>query len=207
MAELKPYKPTWERIEFGGRIGLGGVMGYALGKGGQLALVLYDKVTDLYNVVIIPSAAKADEKATQVIESLPGGKTAIEADRQMSGFWERLFGRTPENQREWRQQHGLEQRTETEQPQTEQPAYKTETQEPYQPPQVQNSRLADSYGDPIVAIATTLGAAYGAAKGASRYLSARRQAAIINSNRTIQAKLADLEKLLKQRGEQTGQKS
>ena len=192
MAEFKPYKPRWERAEFIGRTGLGGVAGYALGKGGELALVLYDKVTDLYNIVIIPSAARADEKATQVIEQIPGGKTAIETDKQMSGFWERLLGRTPEKQRAWRQEHGLEPKTETGQSTQQSQGYTTGTQQPYQPPAMQQSKLAESYGYPVVAAATLLGALYGAAKGASRYLSARREAVIINEIRRMNQKLDDI---------------
>lgn len=192
MAEFKPYKPRWERAEFLGRTGLGGVVGYTVGKGGELALVVYDKIRDLYNIVIIPSAARADEKATQVIEQIPGGKTGIETDKQMSGFWGRLFGRTPEKQREWRQQHGLEQKAEIEQSTQTSQGYKTETQQPYQPPAVEGSKLAESYGDPIVAIATALGALYGAAKGASRYLSARREAAIINAVHRLENRLEEL---------------
>lgn len=190
--KLKLYKPTWERIEFGGRTALGGAIGYAVGKGGELGLILYDKVTDLYNIVIIPTAARVDEKATQAIENLPGGKPALEADKWQGDFWVRLFGRTPEQQQAWRQKHGLEPKTETGQSTQQSQGYTTGTQQPYQPPAMQKSKLAESYGDPVVAAVTLLGVLYGAAKGASRYLSARREAAMINAARRIEARLEEL---------------
>ncbi|MBI4452362.1 hypothetical protein HY637_02960 [Candidatus Woesearchaeota archaeon] len=186
--QLKSYNLTLDRLAYGGRIGLSTGAGYVIGKVGSTILLItgegLDRLLDLHYDVV-RGAAKADEKATEIVKTIPGGETALGLDEKMNNIWGRIFGRTPEKQREWRQRYGIEPKSETSVEAPSQQQYSSGTQQPsapQEPSHFYRDKL-DGYGDVFVNLALLAGLVHGVAKGAFRYLDAKGRAALINAQR------------------------
>lgn len=89
-----------------GRAALGAGLGYLAKKGaGGLGYAL-----DKFHSDVIPRAAEADEKIGTITVEQGGdiGEAVIAVDQAQGNLWSKIFGRTPEEQQEWREKHNIE---------------------------------------------------------------------------------------------------
>ncbi|HLD13025.1 MAG TPA: hypothetical protein VJB87_05560 [Candidatus Nanoarchaeia archaeon] len=128
--------------------------------------------SDAMHNTIIPEAAKVDEKVGEVMVEKGGkaGETVIGVDKKVADVWDRVLGRTPEEKKAWREEHGIK-----EPKYLEQVDDKPRTQE--QPPALQPSHYTSSW----LALGLGIGAAYGALKGLGNYVRGKRERDLITA--------------------------
>lgn len=135
---------------YGAEIGRCSLKGAAVGIAGKLGYDFYNKASETSHVVF-REAASIDETVGKAIVEKGGkaGEAAIKVDKWQGDFWSKVFGRTPEKQKEWREKQGI----------TEQPT----TGYTYQRP------LPCYGGDLFLTAALLFGIAVGYIKGNTRY--------------------------------------
>src|SRR3989338_3858487 len=152
------------------RAAVGGLLGY----GAQKVAEGLGYVLDRFHNVVIPQSAKADQQVGKVIVEHGGdvGKAVIAVDKAQGDIWSRIFGRTPEEQKEWRERHGLEE-----------PSYLGKTEEGTTvtvemaprtiPEPTRYQEQFNTMTDPLVIGGMLAGAAYGLLKGGTSYIERR----------------------------------
>lgn len=198
MNKGKRHRNYWPEIGYGLQIAagtaVGGVMGGALDYG-------LNKLNE-YKQIAFQTAKRLDDKAGHMIAEKGGpvGETAIEVDKAQGNLWSRIFGITPEKQREWRQKHGLEQPTYTQKPEEKtQTVTVVQQPEPVPVPKYEGSNLG-------LTIGLLAGAGYSAITHLSGYLRARRERNTKNALTNLQEETTALNNRLTKIEEGVGAK-
>ncbi|GEM_PF-5673711 len=175
-----------ERAGYATGIGIRAGIGGALGYGAKMALSGIGYVLDQFNNVVLPAAAQADQKVGKVIVEQGGkvGEAVIKVDKAQGDFWSRAFGRTPEQQKKWREEHGLEAPKYIEEPKTTVTVEVASRPVPTLQPTHYQQELGH-YGDGLLTTGLLLGGLWGAIRGWSPYRRARRDKTIIHGQEQI----------------------
>lgn len=195
-----------ERAGYATNIGIRTAIGGALGYGAKAALEGVGYVLDQFNNVVLPAAAQADQKVGKVIVEQGGrvGEAVIQVDKFQGDIWSKVLGRTPEQQKKWREEHGLEAPKYIDEPKTT-VTVEVAPRAPLQPTNYQQE--FSNYGDGFLTTGLLLGGLWGMIRGWGQYRRAKQQKQIL---RTQQAVLEETQALnqsvaaLKQRFPQTG---
>ncbi len=181
-----PHKERYlpERAGYATGIGIRTAIGGALGYGAKAALGGIGYVLDQFHNTVIPAAAQADQQVGKVIVEQGGkvGEAAIKVDKAQGDFWSKMFGRTPEQQKKWREEHGLEQPKYIDEPKT------TVTVEVAPRPSIQPTRYQQEfsqYGDGLLTTGLLLGGLWGMVRGWSPYRRAKQQKRILRTQEAV----------------------
>ncbi|MBS3144765.1 hypothetical protein J4208_04225 [Candidatus Woesearchaeota archaeon] len=195
-----------ERVNYilgmGVRAALGGVLGY----GAKKALEGIGYALDQFNNVVLPAAAQADQQVGKVIVEQGGkvGEAIIQVDKFQGDIWSKMLGRTPEQQKKWREEHGLEQPKYIDEPKTT-VTVEVAPRAPMQPTTYQQE--FSQYGDGLLTTGILLGGLWGAIRGFGNYRKAkqqkqilRTQQAVLKETQALNERVAALEKRFPQNG-------
>lgn len=200
MTKRKEYYIR-ERIGYGLDIliptTISGGVGYGLGKVSDKAGLILDR----FHKELIPSLSRTDQKAGRIIvENIPVvGEKIIEVDKVQGDFWSKVFGQTPEKQKEWREKHGIQESSylpSTTKVIIENIESATTTAQVVQPHDYRKE--FNQYNDLILQWSLAFGAIYGLLRGFSKYNYSKRQRQLINETQNLRDEINGLEnKILK----------
>ncbi len=169
------------------RTGIGGLLGY----GAKKTLEGVGYVLDQFNNVVLPAAAQADQRVGKVIVEQGGkiGEAIVEVDKVQGDIWSNIFGRTPEQQKKWREEHGLEAPGYLEDPKTT-VTVQVDARPVLQPTHYQQE--FGHYGDGFLTAGLLLGGLWGMLRGWSPYRRAKQQRQLLRTQQALLSETQDL---------------
>ncbi len=181
-AKRESYLP--ERFGYATHVTLGAALGGILGYAAKAALEGVGYVLDKFHNTVIPAAAQADQQVGKVIVEQGGrvGEAIIQVDKAQGDFWSKVLGRTPEQQKQWRQEHGLEAPKYIDEPKTT-VTVEVAPRVPLQPTNYQQE--FSHYGDGFLTTGLLLGGLWGALRGWTPYRKARQQKQILRTQQAV----------------------
>ncbi len=171
----------------------GGIIGYGLNG----ALNCVGTILDRFHKEFIPSVSRTDQKVGKVIvENVPViGEAIIKVDKVQGDFWSKVFGQTPEEQKKWREKHGIQESgylPSTTKVTIENLENITTSAQVIQQPYNYKKEFKET-ADFVLPTTLILGAIYGLIKGFRRYNDSKRQRELINETKNLRDEIKELE--------------